>query len=86
MGLDEENIPNDSDPLIWRQTESSPSPDGLDEIKDDEADANSSACCRICLESDTFPGDLILAIELFLPFCLRSFLVNLSFLVNSCYI
>ncbi|RWW41361.1 hypothetical protein BHE74_00053155 [Ensete ventricosum] len=86
MDQDEEKSPNDSDPLIWRQTESSRSPEGLDEIKDDEADTNSSACCRICLESDTFPGDLILLINLFVPFCLRSFLVNLSFIANSCYI
>ncbi|CAL9049721.1 unnamed protein product [Musa banksii] len=61
MDLDEEKNPNDSDPLISRQTESSPSPDGLDEIKDDEADANSSACCRICLENDTFPGDELIS-------------------------
>ncbi|THU63385.1 hypothetical protein C4D60_Mb01t15210 [Musa balbisiana] len=55
MGLDEENIPNDSDPLIQRQIESSQPPEGLDKIKDEEADAGSCACCRICLENESFP-------------------------------
>ncbi|RWV98238.1 hypothetical protein BHE74_00040585 [Ensete ventricosum] len=59
MGLDEENIPNDSDPLIQRQIESSQPPEGLEEIKDEEADAASCACCRICLENESFPGVLV---------------------------
>lgn len=65
MGLDEENIPNDSDPLIQRQIESSQPPEGLDKIKDEEADAGSCACCRICLENESFPGEFISSTKLF---------------------
>ncbi|RRT74374.1 hypothetical protein B296_00029458 [Ensete ventricosum] len=61
MSLDEENIPNDSDPLIQRQIESSQPPEGLEEIKDEEADAASCACCRICLENESFPGDELIS-------------------------
>lgn len=70
MDQDEEKSPHDSDPLIRRQTELSRPHEGLDEIKDAEEDAGSSACCRICLESDSFPGDFISLIETLVPFAI----------------
>ncbi|OVA00513.1 zinc finger protein [Macleaya cordata] len=48
--LGEQNPPSDSDPLLENQAIS-------DEIKDEEIDANSAACCRICLEYDGEPGE-----------------------------
>lgn len=58
MVQEEEKSPKDSDPLIRRQavTEAPSSSEGSDEIKDEEADAGSPSCCRICLENDSVPG------------------------------
>ncbi|XP_042424155.1 uncharacterized protein LOC122011830 [Zingiber officinale] len=63
MVPEEEKSPKDSDPLIRRQaaTESSSSSEGSDEIKDEEADAGSPACCRICLENDSVPDDELIS-------------------------
>lgn len=41
--------PSDSDPLLENQENSN-------EIEDEEMDAGSAACCRICLECDGEPG------------------------------
>lgn len=47
--------PSDSDPLLENQPDSSHGTS--DEIKDDEdTEAGSIPCCRICLESDAEPG------------------------------
>lgn len=50
--------PKDSDPLLQKKDDSSSG--SSDEIKDEEIDGASSACCRICLEHDSEPGDFIL--------------------------
>ena len=48
--------PTDSDPLLENQSDSSHGGTS-DEIRDDEdAEAGSIPCCRICLESDAEPG------------------------------
>lgn len=67
MDQDEAKSPGDCDPFIRKQTELCRPHDGLDEIKDVEGDAGSSAFCRICLESDSLPGDFIYSIELLMP-------------------
>ncbi|CAL9189846.1 unnamed protein product [Musa hybrid cultivar] len=85
MGLDEENIPNDSDPLIQRQIESSQPPEGLDEIKDEEADAGSSACCRICLENESFPGEFISSTKLFSCHIALGAALLRCYFASSCY-
>ncbi|XP_042403933.1 uncharacterized protein LOC121993271 [Zingiber officinale] len=61
MVRDEEK--SGTDPLIQRQTGSSRARihEGLGEFKDEEADTVSSACCRICLESDSVPGDELIS-------------------------
>lgn len=33
------------------------------EIRDEEVEANSAACCRICLEYDSEPGDILISIR-----------------------
>lgn len=49
--------PSDSDPLLANQEEDH-SPGSSTEIKDEEdLEAGSLPCCRICLESDSDPGD-----------------------------
>lgn len=47
--LGEQIPPSDSEPLLENDTNSN-------EINDEEIDANSAACCRICLEYDGEPG------------------------------
>lgn len=47
----EEVCTRDSDPLLDNRAESPSS-----EIVDEEIDASSAPCCRICLESDGEPG------------------------------
>jgi len=51
--------PSDSDPLLLNQEEDDESPGSSGEIKDDEEDVEAGLlpCCRICLESDSDPGD-----------------------------
>ncbi|KAK3025742.1 hypothetical protein RJ639_042511 [Escallonia herrerae] len=45
--------PSDSDPLLEsHQLTDSPAPAGTSEIKSDDIEAGSVACCRICLECD----------------------------------
>jgi len=50
--------PSDSDPLLPNQEEEE-SPGSSGEIKDDEEDVEAGLlpCCRICLESDSDPGE-----------------------------
>lgn len=49
--------PSDSDPLLGNQEEDE-SPVNYSEIKDEEdIEAGSLPCCRICLESDSEPGE-----------------------------
>ncbi|KAK9101901.1 hypothetical protein Sjap_019155 [Stephania japonica] len=56
--------PTDSDPLLENQEKSNDS----NEIVDEEMDAASAACCRICLECDGEPGRVsILYEELIAP-------------------
>lgn len=65
---EEETIPNDSDPLLERKNEgaepssqlSPPLPATVSalEIEDEETDASSAACCRICLEAESEIGDV----------------------------
>ncbi|KAL5975253.1 hypothetical protein ACLOJK_031932 [Asimina triloba] len=47
--------PTDLDPLLENQAEASPV--RSDEIRDEEIEAASASCCRICLEYDAEPGD-----------------------------
>lgn len=48
---------NDSDPLLENQPDS---PRGSSaEIKDEDIEAGSIPCCRICLESDAEPGNIL---------------------------
>jgi len=52
--------PSDSDPLLLNQEEEEDeSPGSSGEIKGDEEDVEAGLlpCCRICLESDSDPGD-----------------------------
>lgn len=51
--------PSDSDPLLLNQEEEEESPGSSGEIKDDEEDVEAGLlpCCRICLESDSDPGE-----------------------------
>lgn len=49
----EEVSARDSDPLLDNRAES---PVQSSEIVDEEIDASSAPCCRICLESDGEPG------------------------------
>lgn len=49
----EEVSTRDSDPLLDNRAES---PVQSSEIVDEEIDASSAPCCRICLESDGEPG------------------------------
>ncbi|TVU34574.1 hypothetical protein EJB05_16410 [Eragrostis curvula] len=43
------------------QPEPSPAARGSPEISDEEVEAASAACCRICLESETDPGDELIS-------------------------
>ncbi|KAF6167290.1 hypothetical protein GIB67_043151 [Kingdonia uniflora] len=52
----EQQIPSDSDPLLENQTNSSEIV-----IKDEEIEASSVVCCRICLESDCDQGDELIS-------------------------
>lgn len=52
--------PKDSDPLL--ENLSAPIPESMDEIKDEEIEAGSAACCRICLEYDAEPGQFVIII------------------------
>lgn len=47
--------PSDSDPLLENQPDSSH--ETSDEIKNEDTEAGSIPCCRICLESDAEPGE-----------------------------
>jgi hypothetical protein len=65
----EEVVPNDSDPLLGRENKEAESSSSVElsapqpatvtplEIEDEENDASSAACCRICLESESEIGD-----------------------------
>ncbi|CAO2170608.1 unnamed protein product [Urochloa humidicola] len=51
-------------PLLAHQpppAEPSPATGGSPEITDEEIDADTAACCRICLESDSEPGDELIS-------------------------
>ncbi|XP_020687647.1 uncharacterized protein LOC110103309 isoform X2 [Dendrobium catenatum] len=50
MEYDGEKSPKDSDPLLNNQA--APSEDSSDDVNDEDIEAASQACCRICLESD----------------------------------
>ncbi|KAG1367569.1 hypothetical protein COCNU_14G000370 [Cocos nucifera] len=54
---DGEPNPKDSDPLLQKKEDSSLC--SSNEIKDEEIEAASAACCRICLEHDSEPGVLV---------------------------
>ena len=55
--------PSDADPLLGNQADSPPESSSSTEIKDEEdIEAGSISCCRICLESDAEPGELSLLI------------------------
>jgi len=43
------------------QSEPSPATVGSPEITDEEIDAATAACCRICLESESEPGDELIS-------------------------
>lgn len=51
---------NDSDPLLEKDkllaSAAAEGSTSASEIKDEEIDASSAACCRICLEYDSEPG------------------------------
>ena len=49
--------PSDSDPLLDNQ-EDDVSPGSSTEIKNEELESGSLPCCRICLESDSDPGEI----------------------------
>ena len=49
--------PSDSDPLLENQHDGdSPSSESPSEIKNEDIEAGSVACCRICLECDSEEG------------------------------
>ena len=48
---------NDSDPLLENQKLLDSLEGSTSEIKDEEIEASSAACCRICLEYDGEPGE-----------------------------
>lgn len=54
----------DSDPLLDNQEEEEEeeSPGSTSEIKDEDVEAGLLPCCRICLESDSDPGEISCAI------------------------
>ncbi|XP_058074590.1 uncharacterized protein LOC131223263 isoform X3 [Magnolia sinica] len=54
-----ETNPTDSDPLLENRADSSPV--SSDEIRDEEIEAASAACCRICLEYDAEPGEELIS-------------------------
>ncbi|XP_010925138.1 uncharacterized protein [Elaeis guineensis] len=56
---DGEPNPKDSDPLLQKKEDSSSC--SSNEIKDEEIEAASAACCRICLEHDSEPGDELIS-------------------------
>ncbi|KAL6660937.1 hypothetical protein ACP70R_000321 [Stipagrostis hirtigluma subsp. patula] len=68
--LEEVSI-NDSDPLLGRRNEEEESPPQLSppqpatvsplEIEDEETEASSAACCRICLETESEIGDELIS-------------------------
>lgn len=61
MNRDEDVNPNDSDPLLKKKVESAESSNGSSgEIKDEEIEASSAVCCRICLEHDSDAGYFVL--------------------------
>ncbi|KAG7023549.1 hypothetical protein SDJN02_14575, partial [Cucurbita argyrosperma subsp. argyrosperma] len=51
--------PSDSDPLLENQPDSSH--ETSDEIKNEDTEAGSIPCCRICLESDAEPEDELIS-------------------------
>lgn len=53
-----ETNPSDSDPLL--ENLSAPVPESMDEIRDEDVESASAACCRICLEYDAEPGQFVL--------------------------
>lgn len=48
----------DSDSLVEKKLLLDASEGGTSEIKDEEIEASSAACCRICLEYDGEPGNI----------------------------
>ncbi|KAF3442537.1 hypothetical protein FNV43_RR16453 [Rhamnella rubrinervis] len=55
LGPAGDQTPNDSDPLLENQADSSPG--SSTEINDEDVESGSIPCCRICLESDAEPED-----------------------------
>jgi hypothetical protein len=54
--------PSDADPLLGNQADSPPESSSSTEIKDEEdIEAGSIPCCRICLESDAEPEDELIS-------------------------
>ncbi|KAF8406982.1 hypothetical protein HHK36_006103 [Tetracentron sinense] len=54
-----ERNPSDSDPLLENQANLSTG--SSNEIKDEDLEAASAACCRICLEYDGEPGEELIS-------------------------
>lgn len=50
--------PSDLDPLLDNQGDDS-SPGSSSEIKNEDVETGSIPCCRICLESDAEPGQIL---------------------------
>lgn len=71
--------PKDSDPLLQKKDNSFSC--SSDEIKDEEIEAASAACCRICLEHESEPGDFIFLASLMIDsFHFRFFVCLLELL------
>lgn len=52
---------NDAEPLMEKQQLLGSTEESSSEIKDEEIEASSAACCRICLEYDGEPGDELIS-------------------------
>ena len=81
------NRPKESDPLLGNHAEGSTPfslpeirpPDTGGEMTGEDIESAATACCRICLESDTEPGEMSPLLQFDYPFNLLRFFF---FLVN----
>lgn len=74
-------IPSDADPLLENHADSSSpgrSSSSSNEIRNEDIEAGSNSCCRICLESDAEPGQFF--------FAYRFDFLFFEFDHNSCFV
>ena len=73
--------PSDADPLLENHADSSsPGSSSSIEIRNEDIEAGSNSCCRICLESDAEPGQFFFAYRF--DFLFFEFDHNSSFIRN----